>query len=284
MIVFKPRLITNWIAYGAHKQLESKVKFTVPIITALALGFLSPQPAHAQVFSDRDWNVKMKVSCGAPDKQSIRKVKTNGDRKIRLVLKPGDIGKCKTDNVERHGAKYWERAEISQANHMKSGKTYAVEWSAVLEQGFVGKEENFFQIHAWNDPCSAYPPLMVRFHNGNLRVMALRNLGPKAGKVWLSKENGRHVKVNTKNISIKQLVGKETRFKVVAHFARNGWVTMYINDKIIANKAPMEMATCGKPYIKMGVYRPGPALKNPRQKPSQTSSIVVDDIKITALK
>jgi hypothetical protein len=131
--------------------------------TVLAL-LTTPVVATAQTYTDTDWNTVFRESCGMPRPNSIEQVTIGSDKKIRVTLQDGDIGKCSTDNQARHRAPYWERAELSQQNSFRPGQRYQISTEITLLEGFTGERETFFQIHGWAHDCQgAYPPVMMKF-------------------------------------------------------------------------------------------------------------------------
>lgn len=259
-------------------------------LTFLMIFAVTSFDASAKTFRDKDWNVTLKPSCALPKRDSATFVKIGSERKLKVQLKPGQIGKCSTDNVVRHGAQYWERAEvISQIGNLRLGRTYEISFTVDFLSGFTSRRETFFQIHAWNGKCSAYPPLMMGFHNGKLEVKPLQNVGPKAGTVWISSENGGHVNSIRKSIKIQNLIGKTSEFRIIADIRKRGSLTVFLNGQKIVDKAKMEVAACGKPYTKFGVYRPGPATgeyygEKKGSGPTKTSAVLLDKVRIERLK
>ncbi len=114
-------------------------------------------------------------------------VRVSNDRKLAFTLHEGQTGGCSTDNMSRHGAPFWERAEYRQDGYLKLGRAYEISFSVIFQEGFSGKDETFFQIHGWNGECKAKPPLMVHMDKGRLKVWALRGVSADAGKVFISK-------------------------------------------------------------------------------------------------
>lgn len=227
--------------------------------------------------NDNDWNVSLYANCTLPRTEdgvsAGSGIAIDGDRKLLMTLQAGQIGGCSTDNMARHNAPYWERAELRQRGHMSLGRAYSISFEATFQEGFTGRQETFFQIHGWNGNCTAYPPLMLFFSGGYLNVWALRNVGQNAGSEWLSSQSGRHYAVQTRNVSIHDLMGQPARFEIRFDTREEGRLSVYLNGRSVVENASLEYASCAKPHIKLGVYRPGGSS-------SHTSAVIFDDITI----
>ena len=141
-------------------------------------------------------------------------------------------------------------------------------------EGFSGVREAFFQIHAWDRGCTAYPLVMMQFDKGRLIVDALHKvsgngLGSNAGQL-------RQVQTNSPRVS--SLYGQPLSFNVELDTRTSpGKVSMSVNNKKIVDKASMSFAPCASPHIKMGVYRPG-------GKGSGTSRVLLDKVSLQRLQ
>ena len=248
-------------------------------LISISLTVFAWTPALAQSsFKDRDWSTSAFANCKLPTSVNREKpvswVGVNGDRKLLFQLQPGQVGRCSTDNRARHGAAFWERAELRQKGYLKLGKVNKISFEATFLEGFLGERETFFQIHGWNDGCPAYPPLMLSFDKGRLRVNALTGVKPNAGQVWLSKDQGQHRAVQERSFKVQSLYGRPQRFEVVfdASGSRSGLLTVNVNGQTLVDGARIEYAPCAKPHIKFGIYRPG--------KGTSASRLLFDDLSI----
>lgn len=248
-------------------------------LVLLSLSVSSWTPAFAQsTFKDRDWSTSAYPNCKLPASQNREKpvswVSIDGDRKLQVQLQPGQVGRCSTDNQARHGAAFWERAELRQKGYLKLGRVNKISFEAIFLEGFLGERETFFQIHGWTDGCPAYPPLMLMFDRGLLRIDALTNVKQSAGKVWLSKDQGKHRPVQKRSLRAQNLYGKPQRFEIVfdASGRQSGLLTIGVNGQPLVDRARIEYAPCAKPHVKFGIYRPG--------KGTAASRMLFDDLSI----
>lgn len=252
----------------------------ISMLSAMALA-LTPMTALAagKSFKDKDWNVSAYDNCGLPvargKDQSISWVKTEEDRKLRVVLRPGDKGKCSTDNQARHRAPYWERAELHQKGELKPGRVHHLSAEITVLQGFTGERETFFQIHGWNGKCHAYPPMMLMFDKGSLRVWALRGV---RGSGIEGSGRGQHKPVQQRNVTARAITGVPQKLDVVFDSRTTpGKLSVSLNGQAVVSGATVEFAPCAKPHFKFGVYRPG-------GKGSQTSEVLFDKISVKSSK
>lgn len=225
------------------------------------------QPVFAQKsFKERSWTTAFYANCKLPRSKdhgkSVSWVKIGKDRKVQFKLLPGQVGGCGTDDMVRHGAPFWERAELRQKDYMQLGRIHRISFQALFLEGFTGERETFFQIHGWNGACEAYPPLMMKFHNGRLRIDTLANVGEKAGQEWMSNEQGSHRTLQFRTIKIENIYNRPQQFDVVldATGERSGLLSVSLNGMSVVEKAKIEYAPCAKPHVKFGIYRPGRGL------------------------
>jgi hypothetical protein len=259
------------------RRLSAATKPTLSVLCAIALLGTDPAEAAGKSFKDRDWSFSMFDNCGLPITRgadaSIAWSKIQRDKKLRVSLRPGDVGKCSTDAKARNHAPFWERAELRQKGYLKPGRHHRVEFEATLLEGFVGERENFFQIHGWNGECHAAPPVMVRFHRGKLEVRALYQTSGNG----LGSGRGEHRSVQRASVTSRSLIGKPAKFTIDFDYRQNpARLTVDVNGTQVVSGAKVEYAPCAKPYIKMGIYRPG--------KGKATSRILFDDISLTSSK
>jgi hypothetical protein len=234
--------------------------------------------AQGRTVKDSDWSTGLYDNCGLPvaagPDRSVAWVRLDGDKKLRVRLRPGDKGGCGTDNQMRNGAPYWERAELRQEGFLRLGRLYWMSFEAIFEQGFVGDREAFFQIHGHNGTCDAYPPVMVTFQDGRLMVSALHKVSGNG----LGNGKGQHRAVQSGTVRVQRLYGRAAQF-VVEFDTRTtpARLSMSLNGDRIVTGAAVQYAPCAKPYVKFGIYRPG-------GKGSATSSVIFDDIRIEVVQ
>lgn len=263
------------------KPLNVSLKVFCIFVVAFVFVLVSPSSSFAKgkTYRDKDWNVAAFDNCGLPatrgDNRSVTKVKTDGDRKVRISLREGEVGKCSTDAKPRNNAPFWERAELRQDGYLKLGKVHRLNFEAIFQEGFTGRRETFFQIHGWNGTCHAYPPLMMMFDNKKLTVWALRGV---SGDGISGRNRGSAKDVVNGHISIGSLLGKPALFAIEFDTrSRPGRLSVSLNGKTVVRNASIEFARCAKPYFKFGVYRPGGS-------GSKTSTVLFDDIILETLQ
>ena len=212
---------------------------------------------------DKGWDVSFYSNCQLPE-NTINTIEENGNKFLRFQLKNAQKGGCSTDRVERHSAPYWERAELRQVNFLDKNSIYEIKFKVRFAKGFTGERETFFQVHQYTSGCDAYPTLMLKFHNGYLRLDALR-LTPARG----------HVYYTNSNIDVQSLLDKWHDFKIIYDEDRKR-INVSVDKVSIFSDIPFEADGCGKPHIKFGIYRPGNTYSS-----NNTSIVDFDDIKLT---
>lgn len=254
--------------------------FALVSLLAVSLHTLTSTGAHAsgKKYKDKDWNEAAYDNCGLPvssgSNSSAQWVRANGDRKMRMTLRQGQVGKCPTDAKARNQAPYWERAELKQVGHLPVGSRHRIAFEAIFLEGFKGKWETFFQLHGWNGNCHAYPPLMMMFDNQRLTIWALRGV---SGDGRSGKNRGSHRNVVQRGVSISSLTGKPSQFEIdFDTSSRPGRLSVSLNGQNVVKNASIDFAKCAKPHFKFGVYRPG-------GKGSKTSAVLIDDIRVEQL-
>ena len=230
-----------------------------------------------QTYKDRDWNTAFSANCPLPDPSrnsgSVVAVTQDGDRKIAFTLRPGEVGGCSTDNQARNSASYWERAELRQSGTLALGNLYDISFSVQLPEGFTGSREAFFQIHGWANGCPAYPPTMLMFNSSRLELHALS--GVKQGA------NGDGAKGQHKRIAVTaSLSGFRDRARQLRLLldlrTKPGRAELFIDGNRAAGPVSVDFAACATPYVKIGIYRPGPG--------RSVSRAVFDDLTISRAK
>jgi hypothetical protein len=251
------------------------------LICALIVGLVCSTQAGAsgKTYRDRDWNVKTIDNCGFPrtggKDASASWVRVDGEKKLKFTLHAGDKGECSTDQKARHRAPYWERAEVRQDPKMKPGKLQKISFEATFLEGFTGDRETFFQIHAWDKGCPAYPLVMMKSQKGRLVVWSLHKV---SGSGTEGSGRGQHREVQSSRVSIPALYGTPQQFEMDLDTRTSpGRLTVRMNGKTIVSNASTQFAPCARPHIKFGIYRPGGA-------GSGTSSVLIDKVQMSAAK
>lgn len=226
--------------------------------------------AQGKRYTDTDWNTTFVDSCGLPSPKSLQHVSVAGDQKLRFTLRPGDKGKCSTDNRRRHSAPYWERAELSQKSWLKPGHRHRISAEITFERGFTGQRETFFQIHGWARNCKrASPPVMMKFTDGKLRIETLRGV--------TGTYPGDHRNVLQRDVNVASLYGKQVSLTATFDMTtRPTKLSVTLGGRELLKRAPVEMAQCAVPHIKFGIYRPG-------AQNAEVSTLIYDDVQIRQL-
>ena len=199
-------------------------------------------------FTDTDWNLTFYNNAGFPvtagEYQSVKWVTEGKNKFLRFELRNGDKGLSRSDDMERHGAPYWERAEVKQEEMLERNKKYSLEFEVRFVSGFQGERENFFQIHQYTSGCRLEPPLMFKaFSHGLLAIYSRDPDDP----------NGRKIMRRASQV----IIGKWTKFKLVFNTSGDHEVSLYKNGKIQIEGQPFHIDDCGEPHFKFGIYRPG---------------------------
>lgn len=182
-------------------------------------------------YQDRDWNVAFYENCQLPEYSSTQWVEEAGERFLRFTLKNGQVGGCGSDNRVRHGAPYWERAELKQTTTLERNRDYRLTYRVRFVKGFDQDGEDFLQIHQSVDGCRVGPRVMLKFSGGVL-------LGADVP------------------VFIDDLIGKwvDVRFD----FNADDTYSLYLDGKkVIGNQLIVQISPCGEPHLKIGIYRPG---------------------------
>jgi hypothetical protein len=194
--------------------------------------------------NDKDWNLSFYDNCGMPSMDSVEWIKEGDNEFIRFQLRDKDYGRCSTDGTARHSAPYWERAELKQSSFLSQNKEYELEFKVRFVEGFFGDRETFWQIHAYNSPCHAAPPVMLKISRGELILATLRP------------ERKGH-KVHHSNLKIGNLIGKWSTFKLKFDTGEKPRISIFIDNNEVFSEKSFRIEACGKPHFKFGIYRPG---------------------------
>ena len=199
-------------------------------------------------FTDTDWNLTFDNYSGFPvldgEYQSVKWVTEGKNKFLRFELRNGDQGECSSDDRERAGASYWERAEVKQEEMLERNKKYSLDFDVRFVKGFQGERETFFQIHQGVSGCRVGPGMMFKtFSQGFLAIYTRNPDDP----------NGRKIRGLVGQV----VMGQWTKFKLVFDTSDNSEVALYKDGKLQIEGQPFHIYDCGEPHFKFGIYRPG---------------------------
>ena len=249
------------------------------IVTAIFWIGASLAPAQAQDFADSDWSHSFFKNCAAPNATALVWAEHRGDRVLRATLEPGDPGQCRSDSTPRHGARYWERAELRQRGDLPLGTRHDIRFQARFVEGFSGREETFFQIHGFSQTCGTGPLLMLQFDGRLLKAQVLKresdpskgsaNRGERGALVWVRAD-----KNAAPDVSLDALRDRTLQFRMALDLTdRSPKVSLYLNGRPLLEDEPIHVSRCATPHVKVGIYRPG-------QRNPHTSVVEIDDLRI----
>lgn len=203
-----------------------------------------PTVSTKQVQSDSARDIRVKVSCGLPQKDSY--VRSQGIMKFQL--RPGDTGKCSTDAkaTKSPTALSMERAEIMSTEFFKFGPTYRFSTLIHMSPDHASSRfTTFFQIHQWiDDLCECGAPVMLSFHNNN--------------QVWLRLLNGdhRHYKRYIPGWSRADFEDKWVEVAVEIDSRKVGFspVRIYLGGQLV-HEGQTLLQQGGQLFFKTGMYR-----------------------------
>ena len=220
------------------------------------------------LFTSKSFAVSFEKNCKVP-KGSIKTIKIDGEKYTQFTLKDKDKGGCSTDIKPRHGAPYWERAELAQKNTLSKKKIHEISFKVKITEGFNGIRENFFQIHNYNKNLMAvYPSIMLKFDTGNFQELDTGNfqinylksfICVKKREKYCVQAAGGFEKKKFKTLTTDDFLNKWMNFKIVISKIINekGSLTIFINDNKVLDNAVVHFPKKGTPRIKYGIYRPG---------------------------
>jgi len=215
-----------------------------------ALMMLLPQQAYATdkdtAFTDTDWTLKFYSNCKLPQNTSAQWQNSDKSRFLRITLSPKDKGGCSNDNQDRNRAPYWERAELRQERNLKNNIRYQLDMDVRFVEGFTGGRETFMQLHSNYKGCGK-PPIMIKINNGKLEI----------DSKYLDEE-GKLRTFHDRNIQ--QITPDShhwTHIKWQFDTRRHPQFSIWWNGKNIVKNRPYHIMSCGQPYLKFGIYRPG---------------------------
>ena len=212
---------------------------------------------------DKEWNVSFYSNCQLPQ-NAISTIEENGNKFLRFKLENMQKGGCSSDREPRHGAPYWERAELKQSTFLDTNSIYEIKFKVRFLEGFTGKRETFFQIHQSVPGCRTGPPTMLKFSTNRLRLDAKRD--PEHHANYYS------------NIKLDELYNKWSRIKF-KYDGKNKIINVFLNSDLIFRDITFVPLPCGRPHIKFGIYRPGS-----KYTPNNTSKVDFDDVEVKKIK
>ena len=216
----------------------------------------------------RNWNY-IKV-CAPPRNDSIQKLSDKNDDYIRVQLRNGDIGNCPSDNNKLHSIRYnkpySERAELTgKYKDFSLNENYLIKFKVRFVKGFNKSDlsETFFQI---KDCPNSNVPLMAKLGKvGQRYVFKFFLSHPPQIKRFITSnpiDNAWH------DIKIYFYTGKPNRISI-----------FYDDHELLNNRQFKNVLTCGKPTLRIGIYRSG----NIRQ-PNSHSIVDYKNIEIKKIK
>ena len=232
-----------------------KVKFI--LLTLIFITISGCQTTKEKIFSgsygkvlytDKDWNLDFYNNCGMPKSNSVKWIKDKNNNFIRFQLENKNYGKCLTDKKPRHGAPYWERAELKQKTILSRNKQYELSFNVRFVEGFLMNRETFFQMHSNNSSCNTGPSLMLKISNEKMVIQTRR------------RNSRAHFKDYTK-IKLSDLIGKWNSFRIILYLSQKPTLSLNLNGKQILSNKTFAIKKCGTPHFKFGIYRPGNLLR-----------------------
>lgn len=249
------------------------------LLLSMVMFVISALPTRALDFRDSDWSHTFRSNCKLPTAEAVQYQAMGNDRKLAFTLRPGDVGGCSSDGGPRHGARYWERAELKQAGTLPRGLTHTIRFEATFVDGFKGKAETFFQIHAWSSECKSAPLLMLQFDSKRLKTHVLQRTSSKFQSGISRGSKGALAEIRAKNkdrkrLSASALSGTPHRFDITFDTSEKiARMTVKMDDVLLVSNEQVHMQTCAVPHVKFGIYRPGKRNK-------QKSVLLMDDVTI----
>ncbi|MEE9314070.1 MAG: heparin lyase I family protein [Rhizobiaceae bacterium] len=177
--------------------------------------------------------------------RAVGSVKRSGGTYV-FTLKHGQKGGCSTDRMARHGAPYWERAELKSA-YFKKGRTYTFSFDVNFSSKTKSSNRtSFFQVHQYhNKKCRSCAPAIMLKVNANGSVIAA-----------VLKRNGHHA-VKRLGLRRSQIAGKWASFAIKMGTGKglNALSISANGRKVFRGKVYIEPK--GSIIVKTGLYRPG---------------------------
>lgn len=185
----------------------------------------------------------------------------------KFYLRHGDIGGCGGDNRARHRAEYWERSELRSAQ-LSLNRTYEITFEIQFDPAMSSSDRtSFFQIHSSSTTCkSCYPMLMMKVR------------GSGSVGAHLLNARGTHSQHGL-GISRSTLASGWRTFKVrVGTSTGPNEISIWMDGRKILSEKVVHLSQGGKPYLKVGLYRPGSSKGRP------TDSVSIRNVKMESFR
>ena len=217
----------------------------------------------------RNWDYKK--NCALPQNDSFQKLSDKNGDYIRLQLRNGDIGNCPTDNDKAHSKKYnkpySERAEIKgKYKDFSLNENYLIKFKVRFVKGFNNSDltETFFQI---KDCPTSNVPLMAKLGKIGENYVFKFLFGSSFSKRKFIKTTPLDNKWH--NIEVYYYTGAPNRISI-----------LYDGYELLKNIDFKNVLTCGKPNLRLGIYRSG-NVKNPNSHSIvDYKNIIIEKIKV----
>jgi hypothetical protein len=173
--------------------------------------------------------------------KGVETIDENGEKILRFSLIDGMKGGSSIDHLERHGAPYWERAELRN-DYLSTGKRYRLQYQARFVQGFDKQDETITQIHQHTKSCGLMTNETM-WHTGKKKIgtTPIRKFAV-VNKRW-------------HGVNIEKEYGKWHDITIEVETVKNIY-RLFVNKKL-QTETPFTLFKCGKPFFKIGIYRPG---------------------------
>ena len=193
---------------------------------------------------------------------------------VRFTIEHGDIGGAPTDNDPEHSRLFnrpWsERVELRSRDTLRRNSLYEVQFRARMLEGFTNRAETIFQIHTGRKP-----PLMFFFRDfGNTAWTARILDGCEETCGW---NDDPEMIAFRHRVARSQSMGNWHDYRIVLDTGSTPTISMWIDDTVLVANSPISLPSQHRPYIRLGVYRPGDLSIN------DTSVIDYSDLSITRL-
>ena len=187
-------------------------------------------------YQDRDWNVEFYDSCVLPESSSVKWVTEGKETFLRFTLKNNQVGGCSTDAIARHSAPYWERAEVKQTSLLLPDKDYVLTFKIRFVKGYSFNREDFLQLHQTVPGCKVGPIMMLKFSESFFKT-------------------NHSMETIMRSTDVDDLRGKWVDVRL--EFNPSKSYDFYLDGKKLIDDGYVRFYECGKPFFKIGIYRPG---------------------------
>lgn len=215
----------------------------------LILALVSSSSLAGPRYKAASWNISLEDGDRSSLNNAIRWVTSCDEGQcaeaLRFELAPGNIGGSPTDHIARHGASFWERAEL-KSEILKDDRNFDVTFRVKFIEGFQGDRETFFQIHNHNNQCWPLPSLMLKWSTGGY-------LTTSTLKADQSSMRNRHFPIKISDLYNQWLDIKFTVRRLDSN--RNMW-TLF-SPQLGRIEGRYFLPECRRVFLKFGIYRPG---------------------------